>query len=422
MKKLILFLSITLISINVFSQWSHVGTSSSINSLKGYKQIDYSDDQTIAAIIYREDIDESWNDFFAISTNFGTTWTYKQIFDEIKLISLSTIKNTDIIYLSSSKKLYKSINNGTIWDSIQFNVIGLTIRPELTWIKFRTENEGYAFVENNKTIYQTLDGGVTWNSLLICENDYSTFVNFIDSIMIINSGEKIYFYNLTTNDIRTETLDIYVSDIDFVSESHGFIVGYNSGEYETKDGGVTWNQINYPDTFTFWEISNISFYNENIGIMVMDNANYFMTNNGGETWIYIQKEVGLFGEQKPFSTLEMINSTTAIGINGWETGVWVTKTLDISAGNTTEIDVTSCEKPFISVKIQDEKIYFTSSLNMEDVMFKIYSINGNLMYESTETNYQANNKLIKEIKNISNGIFLLHIHSKNITRTYKFKN
>ncbi|MBK9285633.1 MAG: PKD domain-containing protein [Sphingobacteriaceae bacterium] len=102
------------------------------------------------------------------STNQGTSWTNKGFFggptlDEIKIAP----SNTNIIYVTNSGAVHKTINDGTSWVNVTGSIP--TASASITDLAINNTNPNNIFVtlsgySSNNKVFTSMDGGVTWTN------------------------------------------------------------------------------------------------------------------------------------------------------------------------------------------------------------------------------------------------------------------
>ncbi len=195
--------------------------------------------------------------------------------------------------------IYKTTNAGTTW--LKLNS-GTTLH--LHSVYFIDENVGFvssiaaggcldADCDKGSVLLKTIDGGDTWTKTFFPEYIRILSLKFFDplnGIAIIhktdipNSRDE---YVATTSDggSNWNLLDLgikpYSSAIYFV-DNIAFVAGENNQIFKSKDYGRTWQTITTPIE-SYNDVRNIYFYNENIGY-VDGISHIYKTIDGGINW------------------------------------------------------------------------------------------------------------------------------------------
>ncbi len=134
--------------------------------------------------------------------------------------------------------------------------------------------------------------------------------------------------------------------IEFVSESTGFVAGYDLF-MKTEDGGANWAPISVgSDVYLY---NNLSFYDENTGFVSaqLNDAPYFaiyLTTDGGETWTAANDVINAGG-----IAVDYANETTLYSVGADER---IAKSID--GGDTwTQIFSGQIQNYFLSLKFKD---------------------------------------------------------------------
>ena len=180
--------------------------------------------------------------------------------------------------------LLTTTNGGNTWTNVSVSNLTSHIKS----IFFINESVGY-FVGTNGCLFKTVDGGNIWynDAPVGSSNDsYNAlfFSNLNNGIVVGNSGKilKTADGGFTWNTITfSSTIDL--SDVYFVNQSKGYIVGSNQ-IWETPNEGYSWYSYNsYPTLY-----QDITFQTSQVGFAVGYYGTIMKTVNGGSSW---QKEL-----------------------------------------------------------------------------------------------------------------------------------
>jgi len=235
----------------------------------------------------------------------------------------------------------KTVDGGKTWQDLHERG-GMGTRANLMTVYFVDEQVGFAsgygefnIVEgtgNDAEFLRTQDGGLTWEKKIIDSIDHVYDIIFFDALHglarcvanngsfpimqtfdagdtwsylesklyktegdFISAGKRVLVYgrdiddvlNLVLLEIKQDgTIDFNLSvpaeesSFYFYNEEIGFAKANNIA-FKTIDGGVTWTEIEFPETNN-WSI--VHFADENNGIVA--NTLYRSESSGGETWQY----------------------------------------------------------------------------------------------------------------------------------------
>lgn len=177
-----------------------------------------------------------------------------------------------------NESLLKTTDAGEHWKRIN---------DKFTGIGFFNEDIGYAIQEwPNNIPMKTNDGGYTWEEMNLNLNGYITNLDFISETtgyMINSENELLKTFDAGNNwQITNLPIDTGIyNDIQFIDENIGFLCTDNSIFVKTTDGGVTVNTFNF-DTVN--SIRALYFNDENNGWIVGSEGFCGITINGGESW------------------------------------------------------------------------------------------------------------------------------------------
>lgn len=155
---------------------------------------------------------------------------------------------------SRSPKVFRSINGGTTWTTVNTFPAGTTSQ-QFRHIEFPNRLVGYV-AGSRDTVWKTTDGGVTWNKLPLPTPGVTPQITYTD------------MFALDANTV--------------------FLVGNGFPRkvvFKTIDGGATWQDIT-GNILAIMPVSNLNsvvFHDANNGYVGANGA-ILVTNNGGATW------------------------------------------------------------------------------------------------------------------------------------------
>ncbi len=165
--------------------------------------------------------------------------------------------------------IIKSTDSGETWDVIDMSAYATS----LVEVLFINEQTGFASGGDSSggIILKTTDGGQSWTEM----HNTSISGEQIWKLQILPSNPNILFASVnsvppldgkllkSTNGGQNWTSknvpDPMIQGVGFISESHGWMGGHNSGFLETFDSGQTWN-----DTGFGWSLNRFQVFSENL--------------------------------------------------------------------------------------------------------------------------------------------------------------
>ena len=227
----------------------------------------------------------------------GNTWINKTFYPNHTLINAATMEwlnvNTGIsvwVEFDSSNyygRIFRTTNSGTNWSEINYG-IGLGY-----FISIKYQNADSIYGLTNISLYKSTNQGSNWFSASNLGTGYRTKYSCPSFDTMFIGGNKIY-RSVNKGLDFTETFSIdtpYVArDLEFVNAKTGFAIGsstqYNviKGGYiiKTTDAGINWvRQTSNTNIYT----SDVFFLNENTGWVVGDSGLVLKTTTGGTTFI-----------------------------------------------------------------------------------------------------------------------------------------
>ena len=287
------------------------------------------------------------------TSNGGTSWNVKTFENPV----------TDVYFESPtsgwvcSGKIFHTTNRGINWDSTnidaqQFEFKGVnswaagvntisysndrwqTVTPQIKGIFSGFLWDGCAKDTNTafacgsyKTIIGTTDGGKNWNNFYSgSENYYLNGITFNnDEVWAV--GQHGFVISSKDNGVTWNEKTImdgnYLSDITFISNGVGYIVGIYAGGgiFTSLDQGETWNIMeNYPE---LWSIDKIKFSRDDLGWALGYPYALMRSTTNGQSWeivvdsIYNFSNIAVYGDTAWFTYYNNVLRTTDAGIS-WE--------------------------------------------------------------------------------------------------------
>lgn len=196
------------------------------------------------------------NSKFYKTVDGGATWSLvTNIFPNPAAICGLDCVGTSTVYgcgaYFSPAYIIKSSDSGATWQFISMSAYATA----LVEVLFIDENTGFASGSNSNgaVILKTTDGGTTWTII------YNGTIpgEYVWKLQILSSNPNVMFGSIESATPNTGKLlksidagvswvsktapDVDIQAVGFVSETHGWMGGHNTGFYETFDSGDTWS-------------------------------------------------------------------------------------------------------------------------------------------------------------------------------------
>lgn len=147
--------------------------------------------------------------------------------------------------------VFKTTDGGQNWNNISGNIP----KQPMEYGQMVDANVGFAgsYLFGHDNLYRSIDGGTTWDSLDVKGMEITGvhFLNAARGFACTNTG-KIY----ETNDTATTWNEVAdfpgedLNDIVFRDNQVGVAVGFNGIVVKTIDGGNTWNTVSFSSPFS----------------------------------------------------------------------------------------------------------------------------------------------------------------------------
>ena len=338
---------------------------------------------------------------------------WQKIFETSRSISKIYFVNDKLGYLLGVGG-YKTLNGGKDW------IYDGNAQGEDMF--FLNDKEGWIAGTNNY-LMKTEDGGKSWKfrstsrgNKILFNDPLNGFLLSQSKVMKTVDGGFTWMEIPLNNFVRNDYYPIW-KDIYFKDKSTGYIVGYEGGQVEQEgiilkstDGGISWDRkhINWTseggEENRLHELSDIEFVNEKLGFIVGKrrfadyyNSSLYKTNDAGETWHTVSIDVSIDGDWDQFSQINFVNQN-----EGWISGYrintngnnsYLLKTID--GGKTWNVDkVINGEDGTIIRSIFWNSPYLGWFLSLEKSEEKIegqdYDISNYCLYEYNFTTQKPN--------------------------------
>ena len=270
------------------------------------------------------------------SNNAGLNWTRQKSNSFEKLNSVDFYNTKLGLVAGDHGAILKTTDGGVNWTPVS-----TSITNSLSKIIFSNKMTVWSISAGDNALYKSIDSGSSWNSIETPWPDLNlTDITFVDGlngwISANNTKDDNPAYGdtfiLRTTDggltwlkNQVELSDVplghQIAKIAFVNNNHGWLIG-SRGETDspcfvlhTEDGGVTWDaQNNFKDgTPPASNCFNISFSSSENGLLFAGSGNMnYMTRDGGATWY---QRVGFHtGEYAATYDAAFLDKKTAVAV------------------------------------------------------------------------------------------------------------
>ncbi|MGD1845255.1 MAG: YCF48-related protein [Salibacteraceae bacterium] len=221
------------------------------------------------------------------STDNGETWQEQMTgHPNSNFRALASPDGVDVFAIGNDGLLIHN-SGGDSWSTIS---VGLT--APLRCIFFLDAQTGYIGSDQG-VMLKTTDAGLTWNNITTTINGVG--VSSIGLIYFINANQGFiagFNYLKATTDGGQNWSDVasfdpnpgglyQIKDLQFVSDSVGYLCGDVGLMYKTVDGGQNWA---VQTTNTVESLQSMRFLNADIGYAAGFDATIVTTSDGGATW------------------------------------------------------------------------------------------------------------------------------------------
>jgi hypothetical protein len=351
MKKLLLFINLTIVSSLIAqNQWDVQNTGFSTAN-RGIQSISAVNDSVVWAIAYDGTTAAAAVQEFTKTMNGGITWTPGSIsnaagFTASSIFALDANNAWVAMYgTAGGGRILKTTNGGTSWTH-QSTATFTAPNGFANWVYFFNANEGVCMGDPNGgyfEYYTTADGGNNWTRVpqtnvptaLASEyglvNSYCAVGNIL--WMGTTAGRVFKSINNGLNWTAQSTPfgpTVYVEDVSFKNTNEGMAIGLNAngtfaGLIKTTDGGNTWTIWSTPISMT--SLRGVEFVKGSDDSWVVTSSNTpfgsAYTNDGGLTWTIINNTQHLttaFASPRAGYSGGFNTSSTVGGMFKWNAG------------------------------------------------------------------------------------------------------
>lgn len=235
--------------------------------------------------------------FIALFLNIGLSNSHGQV-QIVTLLADSGLSIRDIDYFNedtvlfcSGSKIYRTVDGGISWDTIETNI------PYIRNIDFLDFDNGIAI--SFQAIRKTSDAGLTWDSIQFLPFENTLACHIIDTGHFVVSTYSGYIRHIYSNYYIDDTLvdplaigyPVVIFDFDFLDANEGFgsgVVNGFSAVIHTSDNGLTWD-VRANSGFLYLYMHEISFINSMVGGAIEQGPamgeKIAFTSDGGYTWV-----------------------------------------------------------------------------------------------------------------------------------------
>jgi photosystem II stability/assembly factor-like uncharacterized protein len=190
------------------------------------------------------------------------------------------------LYNGTTFNIHKTSDKGETWTDQSSGYTGMRFKD--IWIFNR---DTVMMCGNYGVVITTFDGGENWIADTVAQGGEHLFgISFSGSVGYVcgNSGA---IYKTTDMGTTWQALEApfitAIEEIFFLDENFGFIAGLNF-IYYTEDGGDTWIEPEtFPGASLNWWLREISFPTDSIGFVCGDIGQVYKTTDRGKNWEYL---------------------------------------------------------------------------------------------------------------------------------------
>jgi len=233
------------------------------------------------------------------------------------------IKNPDIMYATTgygdwcggthpgspdslSYGIYKSVNGGEAWDSVNkgledYTVGRITIDPRDSNILYAATGCVDDDLYDDSSVYRSINAGDSWQKIegifgpvnnVVFDNEYNVYASGYGGVYKSNDGIQWTKIDESIDGaIHTFMFDYVIDPRD---SNHQYFGTYAGGIYESTDGGRNWHEVNgninngviLANSYGF----NIDPYNQDI-LYAATIGGFFKTTDGGDNWNIVNHDL-----------------------------------------------------------------------------------------------------------------------------------
>ncbi|MBK7431231.1 MAG: T9SS type A sorting domain-containing protein [Bacteroidetes bacterium] len=375
MKSKILIVIIFLIQNNVSAQWQLSGIQNSTISCFA------SQGSSIFA--------GTFTDGLYISTNQGVSWTQSINGLTTPYIRSIAVEGNSIFVATGESGVYLSVDNGQTWTSIN-NGLG-----DLRLLSIAASGSIVYAGCYFGGIYKSTNNGSSWSQMNngISPNDNVDAIEIRGSDVFAGSNNGTYKSTLSSSQWNTITTGLVCTK----SQAFGFTSNYifsgndGCGIYKSNDNGLNWVATNngFSSGYVYSIVGSAN------SVVIGCRSGVAVSSNLGQSWLTIND--GL-----PSGMVRPVMIDNSYIYAGTDSGVYKRSASVIS---TDDFDLDS----YFTISpnpVLDNLITVLFTKELGNCNLHIYDLLGNLILKSSIVSNESNTI---DLKNISNGIYFMHI-------------
>ena len=275
MKKILVFLILTMFNTSLIAQWSWLHPIPQGNNLLRMNFINATNGWAAGekgAIIR--------------TVNGGNDWTiqYAGTVNNIQALQFSDINHG---WAGAESDLFYTSNSGQFWEII-YRFPGYTI----TAMAMQDADTGIIAITdffNGAKLYRTTNSGFNWTQLPVQLSTDIADLEYLPNGNVVAAGSAGTLLHSNNGGLTWTTAAAGTSD-DFIDISapvnSTVFASTANGIYKSTNGGTAYNSIGSPGSAGGFTLFSIDFANANDGVAGCDQGNLYFTNDGGLSWNY----------------------------------------------------------------------------------------------------------------------------------------
>lgn len=247
---------------------------------------------------------------FPVSTINAQDWVKLKTFQPAQTLHCIRFASDQVgytvssLYGGSTYNIHKTTDGGETWIDQNSGYSATRFKDIWTF-----SEDTVMMCGNYGLVIRTFDGGENWMADTVAEaGDHLFGISFVGQTGYVCGNSGAIYRTENMGESWTQVDPPYltaIEDICFLTENFGFICGLNL-IYYTTDGGETWLEPeNFPGATVNWWLREFSFVSDSVGFVCGDIGQIYKTTDRGKNWQYIPNT----------PTLESIQAITALDEN-----------------------------------------------------------------------------------------------------------